>query len=40
MDEDGAPDAGCLRSVVHTSAFGGVEFGLVKGQQLYLTLGL
>jgi hypothetical protein len=26
--------------VVHTSAFGGVEFGLVKGQQLYLTLGL
>jgi hypothetical protein len=40
VDGDGAPDAGCLRLVVRTSASGGVEFGLVKGQWLYLTLGL
>jgi hypothetical protein len=40
VDEDGAPDAGCLRPVVRTSVSGGVEFGPVKGQRLYLTLGL
>jgi hypothetical protein len=40
VDGDGAPDASSLHPVVHTSASGGVEFGIVKGQWLYLTLGL
>jgi hypothetical protein len=40
VEVERAPDAGCLRLVVRTSASSGVEFGLVKEQWLYLTLGL
>jgi hypothetical protein len=40
VDGDGAPDAGCLRPVVRTSASDAIKFCLVKGQRLYLTVGL
>jgi hypothetical protein len=40
VEGDGASDASCLCLVVRTSVSDGVEFGPVKGQRLYLTLGL